>query len=112
MGSIATKWYVRGMSGRSETTSSVLPNIASVTVSILHTGEHYPDDISDNGVIYHYPETRRSAGRDRSEVDATKAAHDLGLPIFVVLNYPIKAELGLVRLAWVAGIGMTTPSSF
>jgi putative restriction endonuclease len=85
-----------------ESTSSVSPNIASVTVSILHTGEHYPDDLSDDGVIYHYPETRRSAGRDRSEVDATKAAHDLGLPIFVILNHPSKVELRLVRLAWVA----------
>ena len=85
-----------------ESTSSVSPNIASVTVSILHTGEHYPDDLSDDGVIYHYPETRRSAGRDRSEVDATKAAHDLGFPIFVILNHPAKAELRLVRLGWVA----------
>src|SRR5262245_44039912 len=33
-----------------------------VTVSILHTGRHYPDDLSEDGVIYHYPSTRRSPG--------------------------------------------------
>jgi hypothetical protein len=27
------------------------------TVAILHTGRHYPDDLSDDGVIYHYPRT-------------------------------------------------------
>ena len=29
------------------------------TVAILHTGRHYPDDLSDDGVIYHYPKTSR-----------------------------------------------------
>jgi putative restriction endonuclease len=53
-----------------------------VTVSILHTGRHYPDDLSDDGVIYHYPTTRRPSGRDAAEVRATKNAADLSLPIF------------------------------
>jgi putative restriction endonuclease len=26
-----------------------------VTVGILHTGRHYEDDLSEDGVIYHYP---------------------------------------------------------
>ena len=26
------------------------------TVAILHTGRHYADDLSDDGVIYHYPQ--------------------------------------------------------
>ena len=28
-----------------------------ITVSILHTGRHYPDELSDDGLIYHYPQT-------------------------------------------------------
>ena len=71
-----------------------------VTVSILHTGRHYPDDLSDDGVIYHYPTTRRPSGRDAAEVAATKNAADLSLPIFVLL--PGKnASRRLVRLGWV-----------
>jgi putative restriction endonuclease len=33
------------------------PEIGSdgATVAILHTGRHYADDLSDDGVIYHYP---------------------------------------------------------
>ena len=30
-----------------------------VTVAVLHTGRHYADDLSDDGVIYHYPTTSR-----------------------------------------------------
>jgi hypothetical protein len=32
-----------------------------ITVSILHTGRHYPDDLSNDGVIYHSPTTDRLA---------------------------------------------------
>jgi hypothetical protein len=32
-----------------------------VTVSILHTGRHYPDDLSDDGLIYHYPKDAPTA---------------------------------------------------
>jgi hypothetical protein len=46
----------------------------SVTVGVLHTGRHYPDDLSDAALLYHYPETNRPTGRDRSEIEATKAA--------------------------------------
>src|SRR5262249_52488857 len=53
--------------------------------SILHTGRHYPDDLSDDGVIYHYPTTKRPAGRDAAEVQATKNAAALSLPIFAIL---------------------------
>jgi hypothetical protein len=37
------------------------------TVSLLHTGRHYPDDLSDDGVIYHYPRTGRGGRRDQTE---------------------------------------------
>ena len=76
----------------SQRTSNVAPDVASIAVSILHTGEHYPDDLSEQGLIYHYPETRRSRGRDRSEIEATKAAAELQLPIFVILSEPTDAN--------------------
>ena len=38
-----------------------------MTVSVLHTGRHYPDELSDEGLIYHYPQTDRSGGRDVGE---------------------------------------------
>jgi len=45
-------------------TKSLSTDGQGVTVSILYTGRHYPDDLSDDGVIYHYPTTRRTPGRD------------------------------------------------
>ena len=67
----------------------ILPTLVGgaggVTVSILHTGRHYPDDLSDTHIIYHYPETSRS-GHDMAEVSATKNAGRLEIPIFVVAH--------------------------
>ena len=81
-------------------TAPVASTAGSVCVSILHTGRHYPDDLSDDGVIYHYPETGRQPGRDAAEVEATKEAARLRLPIFVILPSasPSRRE---VRLGWV-----------
>jgi putative restriction endonuclease len=39
------------------TTGTLSPDGQGITVSILHTGRHYPDDLSDDGLIYHYPTT-------------------------------------------------------
>src|ERR1035441_1005756 len=64
----------------SRRTSSLTPSGGGVTVGVLHTGRSYADDLSEDGVIYHYPSTRRAGGRDASEVRATKAAKELGLP--------------------------------
>jgi hypothetical protein len=72
-----------------------------VTVSILHTGRHYPDDLSDDGVIYHYPRTNRPAGRDAAEVQATKNAAALSLPIFAILPGTRSAAKRSIRLGWV-----------
>jgi putative restriction endonuclease len=71
-----------------------------VTVGLLHTGKHYPDDISEDGLIYHYPKTARPPSRDAAEVAATKNAANLKLPIFVVL--PGETDrTRQVRLGWV-----------
>lgn len=73
-----------------------------VTVSILHTGRHYPDDLSEDGVIYHYPTTHRPPSRDAAEVQATKNAAALSLPIFVILPGKANTAKRFVRLGWVA----------
>jgi putative restriction endonuclease len=67
----------------------------------LHTGRHYPDDLSDDGLIYHYPTTHRPSGRDAAEVQATKNAAALSLPIFVILPGMSSAAKRSIRLGWV-----------
>jgi putative restriction endonuclease len=40
------------------TTAPLSPDGQGIAVSILYTGQqHYPDDLSDDGLIYHYPTT-------------------------------------------------------
>jgi len=56
-----------------------------VTVSVLHTGQSYPDDLSEIELIYHYPNTDRAGRRDQNEIEATKNAKRFGVPIFVIL---------------------------
>lgn len=82
------------------TTSSVSPNGKGVAVAVLHTGRHYPDDLGDDGMLYHYPRTNRPGGRDRAEAEALKNVGRLRLPLFVITE----ADGGrnrLLRLGWV-----------
>ena len=83
------------------TTGTLSPDGQGVTVGILHTGRHYPDDLSDDGLIYHYPTTHRPSGRDAAEVQATKNAAALSLPIFVILPGMSSAAKRSIRLGWV-----------
>jgi putative restriction endonuclease len=73
-----------------------------ITVGLLHTGRHYADELSADGVLYHYPRTSRPPGRDRSEVEATKAAGRLRLPVFVV-TAGVPAASRDVQKGWVEG---------
>jgi hypothetical protein len=82
-------------------TAALTPDGTGVTVGILHTGRHYPDELSEEGLIYHYPETGRPAARDLAEVKATKAAKTLRLPIFVILRGDRSASKRRVHLGWV-----------
>ena len=82
-------------------TSALTADATGVTVGILHTGRHYPDELSEEGLIYHYPDTGRPAARDLAEVRATKAAKTLSLPIFVILRGDRSASKRRVRLGWV-----------
>jgi len=80
-------------------TQDIVPQGVGVTVSLLHTGGAYADDLFDDGLLYHYPRTRRSPARDRMEIEATKAAGELGIPVFVLAG-PAR-EPKSVHLGWV-----------
>jgi len=71
------------------------------TVAILHTGRHYDDDLSDDGLIYHYPTTSRPSSRDAGEVQATKNAMIHRIPIFVILPGAKSQSRRSLKLGWV-----------
>jgi len=80
-------------------TAGLADGEAGVTVAILHTGTSYADDLFDDGLLYHYPHTKRPPTRDAMEVESTKNAGRLALPIFVLIGPPRKAKN--VCLGWV-----------
>lgn len=74
-----------------------------ITVGVLHTGLHYPDDLTEEGLLYHYPHTNRPAGRDQAEIAATKAAAEHRVPLFVINHHIRNAARRQVHLGWVEG---------
>lgn len=64
-------------------TATLTADRVGITVGLLHTGRHYADDLSTDSLLYHYPNTRRP-GRDEYEVNATKHAAALHIPVFVI----------------------------
>ncbi len=82
-------------------TSDLTANGTGVTVGLLHTGTSYADDLSDDGLLYHYPATNRPKARDLSEINATKAAGRLGLPIFVIAYPSPTSSKRDVHLGWI-----------
>jgi putative restriction endonuclease len=70
-----------------------------VTVGVLHTGRSYADDLLPDGIVYHYPRSD-TPGRDAQEVNATKAARELEMPLFVVVQ-PDSTSRRVVHLGWV-----------
>lgn len=74
---------------------------SGVAFSVLHTGVHYADDLSDTGVLYHYPHTSRQPGRDASEIAALKTCKLLNLPVLVISKPASTPGRRLVQLGWV-----------
>ena len=74
-----------------------------ITVSILHTGDHYPDEIDDQGIIYHYPKTDRPGDYDLNEINATKNCKNFGIPLFVITHSEVSNNKSdrMVRRGWV-----------
>lgn len=74
-----------------------------ITVGVLHTGLHYADDLTPEGVLYHYPHTKRPRARDQAEIAATKAAAEHRVPVFVISHPTPHAVRRHVHLGWVEG---------
>ncbi len=91
----------RGIWVDKERTRDITDDGFGVTVTIVHTGTVYDDDIADDGIIYRYPQTGMP-GRDRNEIAATKNAARLRIPIFIVASSATTPSLRRVRLGWVA----------
>jgi hypothetical protein len=84
-------------------TGQVAHDGLGVAIGLLHTGEYYPDDLQENYLVYHYPETSRPTSRDYNEIEATKNAHRLSLPVFVITQPTPVSKTRDVRLGWVEG---------
>ncbi|TKV28553.1 hypothetical protein FDK12_07795 [Arthrobacter sp. NamB2] len=65
---------------KTRTVSAVSP--AGIALTFLHTGTAYEDELTETGVVYHFPSTN-APGRDRSEIEAARAAYTFGMPVFV-----------------------------
>ncbi len=91
----------QGIFRNKDRTADLTPAGSGVTLSLLHTGTVYADDLSEDGVIYHYPDTRRPGDHDQAEIQATKATKDLKLPLFVISYPEPSATTRDVRLGWV-----------
>lgn len=66
-----------------------------VTVGLLHTGQTYADDLSEDCLLYHYPVTL-VPGCDASDIEATKNAKRLGISVFVITLPAPKAVIAMI----------------
>jgi len=82
-------------------TSRITSDGEGITVAVLHTGSSYADDLAEDCIIYHYPMTRRPAGRDLAEINATKTAGRSHLPFFVVTYLTPSSTVRDVQFGWV-----------
>ena len=90
-------WFHKKRTGR------LTEGDVGVTVSVLHTGVPHPDALASDGVLYSYPNTGRSLTRDASEIEATKEAGRLRLPVFVITYPSPNSTSRNVFLGWVEG---------
>jgi hypothetical protein len=85
-----------------ERTTPLSEDAFGIAVSVLHTGKSYPDDITDDSIVYHYPKTNRPKNTDHSEIEATKNAKRFQVPIFIITHAEKNEKLRDVRLGYVA----------
>jgi len=69
-------------------TRGLSANQAGIAVSVFYNRSSYDDALWDDGLIYHFPKTRRSPSCDASETAALRNAHSFTVPIFVVTHNP------------------------
>ncbi|MEK4117669.1 HNH endonuclease [Paenibacillus sp. FSL W8-0919] len=71
---------------------------AGIALSLLHTGRHYPDDLSDTEIIYHYPETSRIGNTDQNEIQSAKNASKFDVPVFVISMHGTNRKVQLAKI--------------
>ena len=71
----------RTWADQSNTSDEFSPH--GVTVSVIHTGKRYNDELRSDGLTYQSPATGRP-GHDAAEIAAAKRAMELDLPVFVI----------------------------
>ncbi len=84
-----------------ERTTPLSEDEFGISVSVLHTGKSYPDDITDDSIVYHYPTTNRPKNTDLSEIEATKNAKRFQVPLFIITHSENNDKLRDVRLGYV-----------
>jgi len=82
-------------------TRDISGDLDGVTMSVLHNGFSYADDFSDDCLLYHYPKTKRPGRTDAGEIQATKNAHRLGVPVFVITHPYPNAKTRDLKLGWI-----------
>lgn len=75
----------RGIWRDAKRTGLLTDREGGITVSLKHTGTHYPDDLFDGGVIYHYPVSKKRHGHDLGDVRGTRNALSLEIPVFILV---------------------------
>ena len=84
-----------------ERTTPISEDEFGIAVSVLHTGKSYPDDVTDDSIVYHYPNTNRPKNTDRNEIEATKNANRFQIPLFIVTHSASNSKFRDVRLGYV-----------
>ena len=75
--------------------------VDGIAVSVLHTDSHYPDEFSEEGARYHYPDTDRVGSRYSGEIEAVKNCQKSALPVLVITRPTPNSASRLCRWAWV-----------
>jgi putative restriction endonuclease len=84
-----------------ERTTHLSEDKFGISVSVLHTGKSYPDDIAEDSIVYHYPKTNRPKITDLNEIKATKNTKKFKMPLFIITHSKNNDKLRDVRLGYV-----------
>jgi hypothetical protein len=84
-----------------ERTTSISEDVYGIAMSVLHTGKSYPDDFTEDSIVYHYPKTNRPKNTDHGEIEATKNANRFQIPLFIITHSKHNDKLRDVRFGYV-----------
>ena len=85
----------RGVYRNKELTDSVIEG--GLAVGLLHTGKSYADDLTENGVLYHFPSTK-NLGTDAADIRSLHNAFTNKTPVFVIST---EDTLKKVQRGWI-----------